>query len=45
MADQATQDWNSLYASLLLIYHKLDELGFQYIDDKVIYIELETEDV
>ncbi len=28
--------WNTLWESLLRMYYQLDELGFRYIDGKVI---------
>lgn len=35
--------WNQIEYSLCLMYEKLIQLGFVYIDDKIEIIELETE--
>jgi len=33
--------WNTLWASLMRMYNQLDELGFRYVDEKIVIIDKE----
>jgi len=47
MAGHVSQFWNTIEPSLLLMYQKLEALGFTYENGKVNYVEvmLEARDV
>jgi len=40
LAGHVAQFWNTIEPSLLLMYQKLEELGFTYDNNKVTYIEV-----
>jgi hypothetical protein len=45
MVSQAGESWNTLQIELIHLHAKLSELGFIYIDGKVVYPGLESHNV